>query len=140
LCYIIDMTITRARELRLSQTEVEKRLWYRIRGRQLETCKFRRQAVIGRDIVDFACFERQLVIELDGGQHASKIEDDSKRTAWLNSQGYTVLRFWNNDITENVDGVLERIVEELRRLTASVGTPHPNPLPQGERESWRRSS
>jgi very-short-patch-repair endonuclease len=134
------MTITRARELRLSQTEVEKRLWYRIRGRQLETCKFRRQAVIGRYIVDFACFERQLVIELDGGQHASKIEDDSKRTAWLNSQGYTVLRFWNNDITENVDGVLERIVEELRRLTASVGTPHPNPLSQGERESWRRSS
>jgi very-short-patch-repair endonuclease len=140
LCYIIDMTITRARELRLSQTEVEKRLWYRIRGRQLETCKFRRQAVIGRYIVDFACFERQLVIELDGGQYASKIEDDSKRTAWLNSQGYTVLRFWNNDITENVDGVLERIVEELRRLTASVGPPHPNPLPQGERESWRRSS
>jgi very-short-patch-repair endonuclease len=129
------MTTARARQLRLSQTEVEKRLWYRIRSRQIEACKFRRQAVIGRYIVDFACFERQLVIELDGGQHASMVEADLKRTAWLNSQGYTVLRFWNNDVIENIEGVLERIAEELRRQAASVGSPHPAPLPQGERES-----
>jgi very-short-patch-repair endonuclease len=93
------------------------------------------QAVIGRYIVDFACFEAQLVIELDGAQHASAIEDDLKRTAWLHSQGFAVLRIWNNDVVENMDGVLERIAEELRRLTASVNSPHPNPLPQGERES-----
>jgi len=133
------MTTARARQLRLSQTEVEKRLWYGIRSRQIEACKFRRQAVIGRYIVDFACFDRQLVIELDGGQHVSTIEDDLRRTAWLNSQGYTLLRFWNNDVIENVDGVLERIAEELRRLAVSIGSPHPNPLPQGERESEPRS-
>lgn len=134
------MTTARARQLRLAQTEVEKRLWYRIRSRQIEACKFRRQAVIGRYIVDFACFERQLVIELDGGQHASMVEADLKRTGRLNSQGYTVLRFWNNDVIDNLEGVLERIAEALCRQAGSVGSPHPNPLPQGERESWRRSS
>jgi very-short-patch-repair endonuclease len=135
LCYLAGMTTTRARQLRLSQTEVEKRLWYRIHSRQIETCKFRRQGVIGRYIADFVCFERQLVIEPDGGQHASTIESDSRRTAWLNSQGYIVLRFWNNDVVENIAGVLERIAEELRQPTASGGSPHPGPLPQGERES-----
>jgi len=127
------MATTHARQLRLSQTEVEKRLWYRIRNRQINACKFRRQAVIGRYIVDLACFEHQLVIELDGGQHASTTEDDSRRTAWLNSQGFAVLRFWNNDVIENMDGVLYRIAEALNRPASVVGTPHPDPLPQGER-------
>ena len=75
-----------------------------------------------------------------GGQRVSTIEDDLRRTAWLNAQGYTLLRFWNNDVIENVDGVLERIAEELRRLAVGIGSPHPNPLPQGERESEPRSS
>jgi len=89
--------------------------------------------VIGRYIVDFACFEHQLVIELDGGQHASTTEDDSRHTAWLNSQGFAVLRFWNNDVIENMDGVLYRIAEALNRPASVVGTPHPDPLPQRER-------
>jgi very-short-patch-repair endonuclease len=102
-----------ARRLRLNQTEVEKRLWYRLRNRQINDAKFRRQASVGRYIVDFACFELHLLIELDGGQHASFTEQDRQRTEWLTSQGYSILRFWNNDVIENMDGVLERIAAEL---------------------------
>jgi very-short-patch-repair endonuclease len=125
---------SRARHLRISQTEVEKRLWYRLRNRQICGCKFRRQESIGRYIVDFACFERSLVIELDGGQHAAETAKDESRTRWLESQGYFVLRFWNNDVIDNIDGVLDRIAEELNRRAAVACTPHPGPLPQGERE------
>ena len=124
-----------ARNLRVAQTEVEKRLWYRIRNREVGGRKFRRQATIGRYIVDFACFERQLIIELDGGQHASPSPSEDERTRWLESQGFSILRFWNNDVIENMDGVLQRIAEELDRLASVGGTPHPIPLPQGEREA-----
>src|SRR3979411_468022 len=103
-----------ARHLRLIQTEVEKRLWYRLRNRQIDGAKFRRQAQVGCYNVVFACFEQRLLIELDGGQHASVTERDRQRTQWLNSQGYSILRFWNNDVIENMDGVLERIAEELK--------------------------
>jgi very-short-patch-repair endonuclease len=123
-----------ARQLRISQTEVEKRLWYRLRNRQISGCKFRRQAPIGRYIVDFACFERALVVELDGGQHADITTEEERRTKWLKSQGLAVLRFWNNEVIENMEGVLFRIAEELARRAAFAHTPHPVPLPQGERE------
>ena len=128
------MNTSTARNLRLAQTEAEKRLWYRIRNRQLDGCKFRRQAPIGRYIVDFACFERNLIIELDGGQHASPAPSDRTRSDWLVSQGFSILRFWNNDVMENMEGVLQRIIEALSRQASVACTPHPDPLPQGERE------
>jgi very-short-patch-repair endonuclease len=123
-----------ARELRLNSTEVEKRVWYRIRNRQIYGAKFRRQQPIGRYIVDFVCHERKMIIELDGGQHASPTKYDEKRTTWLKLQGFHVVRFWNNDVIENMDGVLQRIAEELTGRAAVACTPHPIPLPQGERE------
>lgn len=128
------MTRVLAHQLRENQTEVEKRLWYCIRNRQIHGAKFRRQATIGRYIVDFACFERHLIIELDGGQHASPSIREEKRTAWLRSQNFSILRFWNNDVTENMDGVLQQIADALNRPASVAVTPHPAPLPQGERE------
>ena len=103
----------RARELRKSQTDVEAKLWSRLRGRQIAGAKFRRQYAIGHFVVDFCCFEQHLVIELDGGQHADAITRDRQRTDFLISHGYKVLRFWNNEVTENLDGVLVRIAETL---------------------------
>lgn len=84
------------------------------RRRQLGGCYFRRQAPIGDYIVDFACFERNLVVEVDGGQHTVRVAQDTKRSEWLESQGYRVLRFWNNDVLQNVDGVVDTILAALR--------------------------
>jgi very-short-patch-repair endonuclease len=123
-----------ARHLRVNQTEAEKRLWYHLRNRQICGAKFRRQAPIGRYIVDFVCFEYMVIIELDGGQHASPTRYDERRTAWLKSQGFEIVRFWNNEVMENMDGVWQRIVEELTGRASVACTPHPDPLPQGERE------
>jgi very-short-patch-repair endonuclease len=120
----------RARRLRTEQTEVERRLWLELRDRRLLGCKFRRQVPLGPYIVDFVCKERGLVIELDGGQHADD-PDDERRTADLEEAGWRVLRFWNNEVSENLEGMLERIAEALREDVS----PHPTPLPQaGEGE------
>jgi very-short-patch-repair endonuclease len=89
--------------------------------------KFRRQVSIGRFVVDFACVDRALVLEIDGGQHAGREAEDAARTAWLEARGRRVLRFWNNDVNENIDGVLQRIADELG---AAAGSPHSGPLPQ----------
>ncbi|MBI4715003.1 MAG: endonuclease domain-containing protein [Nitrospirae bacterium] len=104
----------RARELRKNLTEVERKLWRHLRLRQLEGYKFRRQQPIGRFIVDFVCFEKKLIVELDGGQHSEQIVYDSQRTAWLESQGYRVLRFWNHQVFEEIKLVEEAIYEALR--------------------------
>ena len=98
-----------ARNLRKDSTEAEKILWQKLRNKQLEGFKFRRQQIIGRYIVDFVNFERKLVIELDGSQHAVEKEKDWKRDHWLQTQGFEVLRYWNNEIFENLEGVLEVI-------------------------------
>jgi very-short-patch-repair endonuclease len=116
----------RARRLRLNQTEVERRLWSKLRNRRLIGCKFRRQVPLGAFIVDFICIERGLVIELDGGQH-NENRDDEARTEALEKAGWRVLRFWNNEVSENFEGVLERIIEALGE---DVVSPHPDPLPQ----------
>ncbi len=107
-----------ARKLRSSMSEAEKRLWYRLRAHRFCGASFRRQAVMGRYVVDFVCHDAKLVIELDGGQHsrASHFHADRRRTAWLESRGYKVLRFWNNDILSNLDGVLELIALALSPL------------------------
>lgn len=98
-----------AKVLRKNSTDAEKVLWRHLKAKQLDGLKFRRQEQIGRFIADFVCYEKGLIIEADGGQHASEKEKDDERTLWLNSQGFTVLRFWNNEILTNIDGVMEAI-------------------------------
>ncbi len=102
----------RARELRRNPTEAEKRLWRALRSR-LPGFKWRRQMPVGPYFADFACFAERLVVELDGGQHADAGEYDATRTRFIGSQGYRVMRFWNNDVMDNVDGVLETIEQAL---------------------------
>ena len=103
----------RARGLRVRQTDAERLLWSRLRNRQFAGYKFRRQEVIGAYIADIVCLEAKLIIELDGGHHAMQSADDAERTIYLNRLGYKVLRFWNNDVLCNTEGVLERIRLEL---------------------------
>jgi very-short-patch-repair endonuclease len=107
------MPSTRARELRSNPTDAEKHLWSKLRLRQIDGHRFRRQVPIGRDIVDFVCFDRRLIIEVDGGQHDSRIAQDDARTAWLEREGFTVLRFWNNEVLGNIEGVYDAIVAHL---------------------------
>jgi len=103
------------RKLRQQLTDAERTLWARIRNRQLQGVRFRRQQPIGSYIVDFICLERQLIVEVDGGQHNERRgrEEDKERTKWLQAKGYKVLRFWNNDVLMNTEGVLERIAQVL---------------------------
>jgi len=112
-----------ARSLRNNLTEAEKYLWHELRYNNLGV-KFRRQAVIGRYVVDFVCYDKKLIIEVDGGQHASS-GADSARDQWLHKEGFKILRFWNNDVLENREGVLGKIVE-------SVKSPLPIPPHKGE--------
>ena len=100
----------KARNLRKTQTDAEARLWQRLRNRRLANCKFRRQHPIGPYIADFVCIERRLVIEVDGGQHAAQEKKDNARTAYLESKGFRVVRFWNHDVLTEMDAVLERIL------------------------------
>jgi very-short-patch-repair endonuclease len=94
-----------ARKLRKDSTRAESLLWSKLRAKQIAGIKFRRQQPIGYYIVDFVSFEKKIIIELDGGQHAKAKKKDSKRDKFLNENGFTVLRFWNNDIFSNLDGV-----------------------------------
>lgn len=100
---------TFARELRNNSTDTERLLWRYLRNSQIEGIKFRRQQPIEAYIVDFVSFEKRLVIELDGGQHADNFEYDEQRSDCLRANGFVVLRFWNNEVIENIDGVLEVI-------------------------------
>ena len=118
--------VATARKLRRSSTDVERKLWHRIRDKQIEGFRFRRQRPIGKFIVDFICLDARLIVELDGGQHAEVVAYDERRKAFLESLGYRVLRFWNSDVLENMEGVLERVREEL--LTTRSLTP-PSALP-----------
>jgi len=99
-------TNQRARQLRLNSTDAEKRLWKRLRAFQLDGFYFRRQVSMGPYFVDFVCHKVRLIVELDGGQHALCVDYDQQRTDWLNRQGYNVIRFWNNEVMENIEGVL----------------------------------
>ena len=107
----------RARELRLNPTEAEKRLWSMLRDRRMPAFKFKRQFVIDPYIVDFVCFERRLIIETDGSQHAENAYD-VRRDRFLRFEGFSVLRFWNNDVLKNSVGVFDVI-------HAALATPHP---------------
>lgn len=101
-----------ARRLRIDMTDAERRLWSLLRGRRLGCHKFRRQHPVGPFIADFACFEKMLIVEADGGQHADN-PDDQRRTDWLRRQGWRVVRFWNNEILRNSEGVAEAILQAL---------------------------
>jgi very-short-patch-repair endonuclease len=98
-----------ARRLRTNTTGAEDILWRNLRRSPVLGMHFRRQVPIGRYVADFACMTARLIVEIDGSQHAEGpvAESDKERTRWLESEGYRVLRFWNNDITQNIDGVLE---------------------------------
>jgi very-short-patch-repair endonuclease len=123
-------SIQRARFLRKQSTDAEKLLWRYLRAKQLGNVKFRRQALIGKYIVDFVCFSRKLIIELDGGHHAQPKEKlyDQQRDDWLQEQGFKILRFWNCDVLGNIEGVIETIHYELFGVPFS---PSPNPSHQG---------
>jgi len=105
---IIGRTNPHARRLRRESTDAERRLWSYLRNRQLGGFKFRQQVTIGRYIADFACVECRILIEADGGQHGD--EADNERTAFLERLGWRVIRFWNNDVLENTEGVLQVIL------------------------------
>jgi very-short-patch-repair endonuclease len=102
-----------ARRLRGDMTEAEKRLWSHLRAGQLDGAKFVRQYPVGNFVADFACRGARLVVELDGGQHAEN-GADAARTKLIEAHGFTVIRFWNNDVLGNMEGVLEEIRQALR--------------------------
>jgi len=110
----------RARHLRNLQTDAEQLLWQRLRNSQLVDSKFRRQHVIGRYIVDFVCLEKKLVIEIDGSQHIEQQLYDSQRTRYLVSKGFEVIRFWNNEVLQELDNVLDVIYSNLGPLTPTL--------------------
>ena len=124
--------VFRARELRQTLTDAEKLLWRRLRLKQIEGQKFRRQAPIGNYIVDFVCFEKRLIVELDGGQHAEQTEYDEARDRWLESQGFRVIRVWNDQVMRETEAVMEMILNTV--TTVPPVTPHLDPPPQGGRK------
>jgi very-short-patch-repair endonuclease len=111
------MSTKTARELRRNLTDAESRLWQKLKRRQIATLKFRRQQPIGAFIVDFVCFERRVIVEVDGGQHAERVLYDEQRTRWLEAQGYLVLRFWNNDVLASTEAVAQAILDVMEQRT-----------------------
>lgn len=116
-----------AKTLRKNLTDSERKLWKYLRAKRFGGLKFRRQEPIGNYIVDFVCYEKRLVIEVDGGQHAQEKYEDAVRDGWLREQGFKVLRFWDNEVLANIRGVLELIRQSV--------TPSPHPSRQGRGSS-----
>ena len=126
-----DRHLTRvAKLLRHEMTDAERVLWREVRAHRFAGFKFKRQEPLGLYVVDFVCYEARLIVELDGGQHANQQEADAERTRWLESRGFRVVRFWNNDVLTNIAGLMQEIEKELN----ASSPPLPNPLPRGERE------
>lgn len=126
----------KARELRKNLTDAERAIWRYLRLRQIGGQKFRRQQPIGPYIVDFVCHEKKLIVEIDGGQHAelSVYDHDAKRTTWLETQGFHILRFWNNQVLKETDAVKEVIWNALL-------LPPPTPSPaRGEGKETSQES
>jgi len=129
-----DVTHLRAHQLRRNTTDAEKKLWRHLRRLDLDGSHFRRQVPTGPYIADFACMAARLLIEIDGSQHAEdrKKALDETRACWLAKEGYRVLRFWNNDITKNIDGVMEAVYAALH------GSLSAEPVPLKHRRRGRR--
>ena len=123
-----------AKHLRHRMTDSGNKLWRHLRAHRLNGKKFRRQQPIGPYVVDFVHFGARLIVEADGGQH-NDAPHDERRDAWLRAQGFKVLRFWNNEIMGNLDGVLVTVMAALNELPPPLPEPplSPTPLPQGER-------
>jgi very-short-patch-repair endonuclease len=129
---ITRRTRSQARTFRRSPTDAERKLWFLLRSLKPLGIHFRRQAPIGTYIADFAWHAGKLVVELDGSQHVdARAAYDAKRTEWLQSQGYRVLRFWNNDVLKSPRGVGEAILDAAHESAATLKDPTPNPSPQG---------
>ena len=114
-----------ARKLRQQSTDAERALWKYLRAHRMAGYKFRRQVVIEPYIVDFLCLEARLIVEVDGGQHLEQMEQDNKRSLFLESMDYKVMRFWNNEILNDIDAVLEQIHSHL------IEAPSPQSSPGG---------
>jgi very-short-patch-repair endonuclease len=128
----VAKTDHRARALRKRMTEAEQLLWVNLRNRGLGSFKFRRQHPVGPFIVDFICLEKNVVIEVDGGQHDENKELDVQRSAYLNKMGYRVFRFWNNEVMQETEAVLDAIFAILANGKQNSPSPQPSP-PSGER-------
>ena len=115
-----------ARRLRKNPTDTERYMWNLLRNRALAGHKFRRQYVIGPYTCDFVCIDRQLIIEIDGGQHARQVEKDKARTTYLQAQGFRVIRFWNHEVLAETEAVMQRILNMVESDT-------PSPCHQGGR-------
>ena len=102
-----------ARKLRSRMTDAEIRFWHQVRRGGAKGLRFRKQVPLGPYIVDFLCEPRRLVVELDGGQHATRTEQDMERTRWLEARGYRVVRYWNNDVLSNLEGVMEDLLGKI---------------------------
>ena len=124
--------IEKSRQLRKNMTPQERKLWCIIRNRQFFGYRFRRQFPLGQYIVDFICREKKIIIEIDGGQHneIKNIQYDNERTEYLISEGYKVLRFWNNDIDKNIGGVYEKLKEAFE-IGGNITPPQPSPSREG---------
>jgi very-short-patch-repair endonuclease len=126
-----------AKALRANMTDAERRLWYLLRAHRFNGVKIKRQVPIGPYIVDFVSFERRLIFEVDGGQHADS-EADQRRTRWLEGEGFRVLRFWNNEVLKNTSGVLETILSAI--ADPSPGTPLRGAPPSPTRGEGKESN
>jgi len=124
---IVPINKVRGRTVRSAPTDAERKLWWHLRYRvALPDTHFRRQVQLGRYIVDFVCHSLKIVIEVDGGQHSEQSEHDARRSQFLEAEGYRVLRFWNNEVLSNIDGVMEVIQSTV------LATPTPTPPHKGE--------
>jgi len=122
----------RARSLRKNMTDAERLLWAKLRNRRFSGFKFRRQVPLGPFIADFACFERRLILELDGGQHTLQRGYDAARTRWLEEHGFRVVRFWNHELFEEGEAVEELIWQRLHETPHADGESNqPRPLTPG---------
>jgi very-short-patch-repair endonuclease len=130
---LANYLIKYARKLRRNCTQAEAFLLRRLRARQLNGLKFRRQQPIGNFIVDFVSFEKRIVIEIDGGQHATARRKDDDRDKWFADKGFIIMRFWNYDVFENLDGVLAVI----RQRCLTRPAPSPGPSRQGRGSSFK---
>ena len=122
------MTRDFAKSLRANMADAEQRLWYRLRAHRFRGFKFKRQVPVGPYIVDFACLADRLIIEVDGGQHVDS-RSDPRRDQWLKDQGFRVLRFWNNEVLNNLDGVLEVIIKHLGPASTAPSPGHADARP-----------
>ena len=114
--------IQHARALHVRMTDAERKLWFALRDRRFANFKFRRQVPIGQYIADFLCYATRVVIEVDGGQHAQS-QHDARRDRWLEQNDFVVLRFWNNDVLSNLEGVLTYVLDVLRNRKPSAPSP-----------------